>query len=92
MDNTGNSISSGMITETNNIRESEQATADPPQEYLWPSDDLCHWCQHLRMSVTLLPCQHAALCQSCAEVIMKQRKKECPFCKKRVTSIIRVTQ
>ena len=92
MGNTANSISSGMVTEANNKQESKQATADLPQEYPWPSDDLCHRCEHLKMSVTLLPCRHAALCQSCAEVIMKQWKKKCPFCKKHVTSIIRMIQ
>ena len=70
----------------------EQVNADPPphQEYSWPSDSLCHRCEYLQMSVTLLPCLHAALCKNCADVIMKQRRKRCPFCNQRVTDTIKV--
>ena len=87
----GTSITSNLMLESNNKK---QATADPlpHHEYPWPSNNLCHRCEHVKMSVTLLPCQHAALCNSCAEVIMKLRKKKCPFCKQHVTDIIRVIQ
>jgi len=94
MKGTGMSVSSNLMLEPNNMQEGEQMTLESPprHEYPWPSNYLCHWCEHLKMSVTLLPCQHVALCRSCADVIMKRRKKKCPFCKQRVTHIIRVIQ
>ena len=71
----------------------EQTTAEyrtPQQEtpsHPLLSDKSCQRCHYDKMSVTLVPCCHAALCTGCADDILDTEKR-CPICDRCVTGFV----
>ncbi len=50
----------------------------------------CIICMDSQRSAALLPCGHFKFCYECATKLMKNKKKECPYCRRAVTSCNRI--
>ncbi|KAJ2721519.1 hypothetical protein GGI07_003919 [Coemansia sp. Benny D115] len=53
-------------------------------------ENLCKICWDSATNVVFTPCGHLCTCLGCAEVVMKQERKECPICREYIRDYIRV--